>query len=237
MKTITPEATLGELVTAHPTLAREMERRGLDYCCGGRKSLAEACGDSGIDVDATIAALVDAAGDHQPEAWSTMGVAQLVKHVEETHHRYLWDEMPRLSALLDKIVMVHGGRHPELADVRDCFTEIRADLEPHMHREEQVVFPMIAALAAPSGVPSPQGGSVQDPISVLIEEHDTVGDLMERMSALTSGYQTPADGCATYQACYAGLAEFESDTHLHVHKENNVLFPAAIALEQHLTHA
>ena len=240
MNVIDAEMTLAEVVNAHPSLARELERRGLDYCCGGARSLGLASTARGLD-PAVVAEELSAAvgvGDAAPD-WSTMSVTELVDHVEATHHRYLWDEMPRLSALVDKIVSVHGSRHPELGEVSRCYAQIRADLEPHMLKEERVLFPLIRELAASSMAASSTAveshcGSVRNPISVMLAEHDLVGTLLEELSGLTDGYQPPPDGCATYQACYAGLAELEADTHLHIHKENNVLFPAAIRLEQAL---
>ena len=155
----------------------------------------------------------------------------LVDHIEETHHRYLWKELPRVTSLLDKIVSVHGVRHPELAEISSCFVEVRADLEPHMVKEERVLFPMIRELASPTRIPTFPCGSLRNPISVMLSEHDTVGDLLARLRRLTDGYSPPADGCASYVACFAAMAELEADTHLHIHKENNVLFPMVFRLE------
>ena len=160
-----------------------------------------------------------------------MSADVLVDHLEATHHRYLWDEMPRVTALVDKIVSVHGARHPELAEVASCFAQVRADLEPHMLKEERMLFPMIRELAASTGMPSFHCGSLRNPISVMLSEHDAVGDLLAKLSRLTDGYTPPADGCASYVACFAAMAELEADTHLHIHKENNVLFPMVVRLE------
>lgn len=227
--------TLAAVVDAHPLLAREFERRNLDYCCGGRRTLAEACARNGLDAEATINELTAVASDASPSAeWTTMATDALVDHLEATHHRYLWDEMPRVTALLDKIVSVHGRRHPELTDVAACFTQVRADLEPHMLKEERVLFPMIRELAAASESPSFHCGTLQNPISVMMSEHDAVGDLLARLHHLTDGYMPPADGCASYVACFAALAELEADTHLHIHKENNVLFPLVLRMEAEL---
>ena len=232
---ITATTTLGDLVTAHPSLARELERRGLDYCCGGQRSLADACADEGQDVEAIVTDLTNLVHpDEAAPAWASMDMAALVDHLESTHHRYLWDEMPRLSALLDKIVAVHGARHPELEEIRACYSEIRADLEPHLTKEERVLFPMIRELATATAPPTFHCGTLGNPISVMLGEHDTVGDLLARLHALTDGYRTPADGCASYRAAFDGLAQLEADTHLHVHKENNLLFPQVLEHEQRL---
>ena len=153
----------------------------------------------------------------------------MVDHIETVHHRYLWAELPRITALVDKIVTVHGERHPELAEVQRLYTELRADLEPHLAREEQELFPMIRQLAATTDGPQVDNRALTAQIEALASEHETVGDLLDELNRVTSGYATPADGCASYAACYRALADLEADTHLHVHKENNVLFPAVRA--------
>ena len=163
-----------------------------------------------------------------------MGLTDLVDHLEATHHRYLWDELPRLSALVAKIVSVHGDRHPELAQVEACFGEIRHDLEPHLLKEERVLFPMIRELDVATEPVSFHCGTLRNPISMMLREHDAVGDLLAQLRRLTNGYRPPADGCASYVACYAGLAEMEADTHLHIHKENNLLFPRVVRIESEL---
>lgn len=237
MNTIDPRAGLGELVTAHPRLAREFERLGLDYCCGGGQSLAEACSSKGLDITATAHALAEVVADDAVADWATMGAADLVDHLEATHHRYLKEELPRLSALVAKIVGVHGERHPELVDVAACFDLVRADLEPHLLKEEQILFPMIRELAASPVAPSFHCGTLRNPISVMLAEHDAVGALLARLRLLADDFEPPADGCASYVACFAGLAEMEADTHLHIHKENNLLFPAVVRLEAELAPA
>lgn len=229
---IDPSTTLGDLVTARPGLARELERLSLDYCCGGDRTLADACSQQGLDVDETAAAL-GAAGPPAAEPWASFGPVELVDHLEATHHAYLHDELPRLVALATKVAIVHGGRHPELAEVDRLVLELRADLEPHLIKEERVLFPMIRDLAtAVTSTPGPAfpGRGVLQPIAVMLREHDRVGELLAELRAVTSGYVVPDDGCASYQALYAGLAALEADTHLHVHKENNLLFPAVEAL-------
>ena len=229
MSTIDTSTGLGALVTAHPELARELERRGLDYCCGGARSLGEACRALDLDPEVTAQelsmALVPGA---EPDDWAGMGPVELVDHLEATHHRYLWAELPRLTDLVAKIESVHGERHGELHDVAACFGEIRSDLEPHLLKEERVLFPAIRELAETGRV-----GSVplDGPISVMLREHDRVGDLLARLRDLTDGYRVPDDGCGSYRACYEALAELEADLHLHIHKENNVLFPAVAQLE------
>ncbi len=164
--------------------------------------------------------------------WASMDPVELVDHLEATHHAYLHAELPRLDALADKVTGVHGERHPELHEVQATVRALRTDLEPHLTKEERVLFPMIRELATASTPPTFHCGSLENPISVMVVEHDRVGELLSTLRAQTDGYRTPADGCASYRALYDGLAELETDTHLHVHKENNLLFPAVVALER-----
>jgi regulator of cell morphogenesis and NO signaling len=231
METIDPTMTLGALVTLQPGLAREMERRGLDYCCGGRQSLTDACRQAGLDPEITTRELMAAVAGEPPSDWSTMNAVQLVDHLEATHHRYLWNEMPRLSALVAKVASVHGDRHGELGYVAACYADVRADLTPHLLKEERILFPMIRELAVADAPPMFHCGTLRNPISVMLGEHEAVGDLLSKLRTLTNGYEPPADACASYVACYAAFAELEADTHLHIHKENNVLFPLVLRME------
>lgn len=233
----TIDSTLADIVTSRPSLARALEARGLDYCCGGRATLRDACAAQQLDADAVFADLtVGAAGaTESAPGWATMSLAELVDHLEGTHHEYLWAEMPRLTQLAEKVLAVHGERHPELTDIATCYATIRADLEPHLTKEERMLFPMVRELSSASAAPAFHCGSLRNPISVMLAEHDTVGELLAQLRGLTNGYQPPADACASYDALFAGLAELEADTHLHVHKENNVLFPAIVDLEHQLS--
>jgi len=228
--------SLAELVTSAPGAARVLERFGLDYCCGGQQRLGDACASRGVDSAAVLEALAALAPEPEPD-WASMPPDRLVDHLEATHHAFLKSELPRLGALAEKVAGVHGRRHPELEETRATFEALRADLEPHLLKEERVLFPMIRELAAPAALPVFHCGTLRNPISVMRVEHDRVGDLLARLRALTGGYQTPADGCASYRALFEGLAELEADTHLHVHKENNLLFPAVLALESRLGRA
>lgn len=222
---IDPAMTLGDIVTLRPSLAADLERRGLDYCCHGGRTLAEAARDAGLDAQTVADELSAMHADDSVAEWASLGLAELVDHIETVHHHYLWAELPRISALVDKIVTVHGERHPELADVQRLYTELRSDLEPHLVREEQELFPLIRQLAAAADGPQVDTHEIAAQIATLMSEHETVGELLEELNRVTSGYTTPADGCASYAASYRALAELESDTHLHVHKENNRLFP------------
>ena len=236
MHSLDPSSTLGEIVTANPAAARVFERLGLDYCCHGAHTLHDAATGAGLDPQAVVAEL-DAAGAAGAAdagtgdtgaaagaAWASFEPAELAQHVVATHHQYLWEQMPRVGALVDKIVAVHGDRHPELATVQSLYRTLRDDLEPHLTLEEQQVFPAIRRVTSDeaSGADRDLLGRQLDEIG---EEHVKVGALLEELRAVTSGYTPPADGCPTYVATYQGLAEMEADIHLHVHKENNVLMP------------
>lgn len=223
---IDPSMTLGEIVTLHPSLAVDLERRGLDYCCHGARTLAAAAGEAGLDPQTVADELSAARVDEPPAAWASFGPAELVDHIESVHHRYLWDELARISALVDKIVAVHGTRHPELGEVQRLYAELRADLEPHLVREEQVLFPIVRRSLAAGDQAMSDAEDLTAEFESIAVEHETVGELLEELRRVTGGYEVPADGCATYAACYRALAELEADTHLHVHKESNVLIPS-----------
>lgn len=230
---MTEDPTLASIVTANPAAARVLERHGLDYCCGGARRLRDACAARGIDPDQVVAELAAEPAVPAPE-WGAMGPAELVDHIVATHHAYLDGELPRLQALATKVAGVHGGRHPELVRVAELVDALRADLEPHLAKEEQVLFPMIRELTGATTRPAFHCGTLQAPIRVMLAEHDRTGDLLAQLRTLTDGFTPPADACTSYTALYEGLAALESDVHLHVHKESNVLFPAVLVLEAEL---
>jgi regulator of cell morphogenesis and NO signaling len=231
MTTVTADRTLADVVTTDPAASRVFEGFTLDYCCGGRRRIDEACAAAGVDVDAVLEALGDL--DPAPQVdWAAMGPAELTGHLEATHHAYLHTELGRLTALVEKVIGAHGARHAELTEVGATYAELRAELEPHLAKEEQVLFPMIRELETAEKAPAFPCGSLQNPISVMLAEHDRAGELLATLRLLTDGYSAPADGCASYRALYEGLAELEVDVHLHVHKENNLLFPAVVDLEE-----
>lgn len=237
MNRIDTQMTLAALVTERPELAPQLEMLELDYCCSGQRRLIDAINEAGLDPTDTVDVLEAVAQEASAADWTGMTMTDLVAHVESTHHVYLREALPRVDALAAKVADVHGESHPELIDVRSAFSELRADLEPHLLKEENVLFPMIRELGSATEAPSFHCGTLQNPIAVMAAEHDSVGELLARLRRLTSGYTVPTDGCASYQALYSGLAELEADTHLHVHKENNELFPQAIAAEAALAAA
>ncbi|MFV0317381.1 MAG: iron-sulfur cluster repair di-iron protein [Microthrixaceae bacterium] len=223
-------ATIAEMTPRAPAV---LESFGLDYCCGGATTLAVACEEVGASptlVTDELAKVAQVEPDGRND-YADMDPAELTVHLESVHHSYLHEEMPRLDALAEKVATVHGENHPELLEVRRLYRELYADLQPHLLKEEQVLFPMIRELVENEGNAEFHCGSLSNPISVMMSEHDRDGELLAELRSVTDGYATPDDGCASYKALYDGLAELERDTHLHIHKENNILFPAVVALE------
>ncbi len=225
--------TLADLVTATPGAARVLERHHLDFCCGGGRSLTAACEDAGIDAEALLAEIDALAPDGEAD-WTSMGVGELVDHIEAVHHAYLHEEMPQLSALAAKVQAVHGERHPELMYATAAYEALRADLLPHLLKEERVLFPMIRVLASSDRVPEFHCGSLANPIEMMLLEHDTTGEFLSSLREITADFAVPDDACASYRSLFERLEQLEADTHLHIHKENNVLFPAVLELEARL---
>jgi regulator of cell morphogenesis and NO signaling len=205
------------------------EALGIDYCCGGKLPLAEACARRGLDTETVrrLLARADAGEASDTADWRSARLADLCGHIVATHHAFLRRELPRLRELLAKLARVHGDRHPELRETFAVFGPFADDLERHMEKEERVLFPLIARIESGE---VPRTPFVLQPIAVMEAEHDEAGGAMKEMQRMTSGYAVPADGCNTYRAAMAGLAELESDMHAHVHKENNILFPRAAQL-------
>jgi regulator of cell morphogenesis and NO signaling len=230
MSSVDHEPTLADLATSAPGSAHVLERFGLDYCCGGRRTLSDACHASGVDVAELLEALADVVDSPAPD-WADLGPAALADHIEATHHAYLHEALPHLGSLVVKVREAHGRRHPELVDVARVFEDLRADFVPHLFKEERVLFPMIRQLEA-GKLAARDDVSLHRPISMMIFEHEQGGEVLSLLHELTDGYQPPEDACASYRALYAGLAELEADTHLHLHKENNLLFRAVLALER-----
>ena len=229
--------TVREIALAQPTSIRVFEQYGIDYCCGGRKPLTEACASRSLEVDAVIAALeAAAAGADEPVSdLAGKSLTGLSAHIVATHHEYVRRELPRLAALAQKVVNRHGETHPELPVIQATLTRLGAELTQHLEKEEIVLFPYIARLerAVAEGEARPQGcfGTVSNPIAMMTREHDAAGLLLEVIRTKSSNFTTPEGACPTYHAFYDGLREFEQDLHQHIHLENNLLFPRAVELE------
>lgn len=229
--------TVGELVVERPSRARVFERFGIDYCCGGKMSLQQACQKQGIDPQAVLAALEQVSESPETDVrdWSTATLSELADHVEATHHAYLKREFPRLEFLTGRVAERHGDVRPELRKLHEVFLAFKSDLEAHMAKEEKVLFPMCRQLGNAVSAPEFHCGSVSNPVAVMVREHDHAGEDLRQMRKLTGGYVPPEDACNTYRAMLSGLADLEADMHQHVHFENHVLFPKAIAAESPLT--
>ena len=231
--------TVGKIVAQRPALSHVFELANIDYCCGGKKTLEEACRENGLDPQALVARLEQAAlgSDSEPVVdAAAMSLTELATHIEQTHHAYLRDELPRLDRLTAKVASVHGAEDPRLREVRDTLLAFAAELTSHMMKEEQILFPMIRTLEASDTLPAFHCGSIANPIRQMEREHHGAGDAMERMRLLTDGYTPPDWACNTYRAMLDALAHLERDMHQHVHKEDNVLFPKAAQLESELAH-
>lgn len=231
------QTRLADLVRNDPRTAPVLDRFGLDYCCHGHRTLQEASIDDHVAVSEVLDELLalGAGPETGTTPASSTDLATLVRHIINTHHAYVREHQPILAGWLEKLVDRHGARHPELLEVRGLFERLSSDLLQHMSKEENILFPFIDALAgaAATGHRAPLNpfGTVLNPIRAMEQEHVDAGNLLFRIRSLTGGYRPPSDACTTYRVCYDGLARFEADLHQHVHLENYVLFPRAIALE------
>jgi len=228
--------TVRDIALENSASIRVFEHFGIDYCCGGRKPLEDACAASQIEVDAVIAALEAAAlqpAESNPD-WSRLSLDALVAHIVTVHHGYVRAELPRLAFLGDKVVTRHGADRPEILAIRAALAHLDEELTSHLLKEEKVLFPYIAQFerSRTGGSSAPQACfcKVEDPIAMMVEEHDAAGSLLARMRELSGGFTPPEGACPTYRAFYDGLREFEADLHQHIHLENNVLFPRAIEM-------
>jgi regulator of cell morphogenesis and NO signaling len=234
MSTIDVQITVGELVRQRPSRTRVLENLGIDYCCGGKKTLAGASREKGLD-PATVAAVLAAAEQAGEPANNAdpakMTMTQLADHIEQTHHVYLKRELPRLVEISRKVASVHAGKSPTLKELAQVVDAMASEMTNHLAKEEEILFPALRELETVGHISHACFGTVANPIRMMEHEHDTVGEMLARIRQLTADYNTPEWGCNTYRAMTDGLRQFEADTHQHVHKENNILFPMAIEAE------
>jgi regulator of cell morphogenesis and NO signaling len=230
----TPAPTIGDLVAGWPELADLFDSLGIDFCCGGQRSLEDACREAGLDFPTVFERVLAIQADRLDGPATVPSLADLCEQIVATHHAYLRRQLPLIDRLLDRVVTAHLARHPELARLKRVFEEFAFDIGRHMAKEEQVLFPAIARLEQDGRLPAGPFGSVRDPIAVMEHDHDRAGDELGMMRELTAGFVPPADACPTYRALLAALIDLERDMHRHVHAENNVLFPAAQRLEADL---
>lgn len=236
--TVAIAKTVRELALEIPSATRVFEKLGIDYCCGGNISLEEACRKAKLDIDQVLDSL-EKAGTAVPERnaedWQIGPLTALIAHIRSTHHKYTREEIARLGPLFEKVCSVHGKKHPELLLIYEIFDDLAEELNAHMMKEEMILFPYItrmeAAVTKHEPIPRPPFGSVQKPVSMMEHEHDSAGNALRAMREASNGYSAPAEACVSFQSLYRALAEFEVDLHQHIHLENNILFPRAIAIE------
>jgi len=229
---------VGEIASTNPQSTKILEEAGLDYCCGGHESLHDACAHAGIPAEQILARLRASRAEAGPADadWASAPLADLTRHIREKHHRYVREAIPRVRALAGKVHAKHGANHPEILEIERLFLLLGQEMIMHMQKEEQILFPYIEALErcvkAKEPLEPPFFQTVRNPIYAMMKEHDSAGELTKQIRRISREYAPPPDACASYQALYQDLREFEADLHQHVHLENNILFPRAVELEQ-----
>ncbi|AUP81590.1 iron-sulfur cluster repair di-iron protein [Flavivirga eckloniae] len=240
MKTMLKDSQkqIGQFVAEDFRTAAVFSNYGIDFCCRGDRTVEEVCDKNDINVSELLGKLqnVLSSTTGQNIDYKSWPLDLLVDYIEKTHHRYVAKKVPVLLQFLDKLCNVHGENHPELFEINEHFKASAGELAAHMKKEELVLFPfvkkMVNATISQSGIQAPHFGTVENPIAMMKDEHDNEGVRFREIAKLTNNYTPPADACNTYRVAYAMLEEFEKDLHLHIHLENNILFPGAIKLEQ-----
>jgi regulator of cell morphogenesis and NO signaling len=233
--------TVRDLALEIPGATRLFEKAGIDYCCGGQRSLTDACASAGVTMEDMINSLKLVKSAHTPGEepnFLTATLAELIDHIVGKHHVFTKTELQRLRALVDKVHGVHGENHPELTQLRSLFQNLSSELEPHMLKEEMVLFPYVVRLESAArnqqSVSTPPFVTVANPVRMMLLEHEAAGYLLEKMRQITANYTPPADACMSYKTLYEALDALEKDLHQHIHLENNVLFPRAVEMEGQL---
>lgn len=234
------EETLGQIAAKDLRKAEIFKKYGLDFCCGGKKTVKQACAENGLDATAIEQELQQADKNYalRPLPYGDWSLDFLADYIVNTHHSYVKKSLPDLRGYADKVARVHGKRHPELIHIVKLVEEVNAELSAHLVKEERVLFPYIKELVASKNNTRPAQaadfGTVQNPINMMEMEHEMVGKNMEEIRALSNNFVLPDDACASYGLLYKMLDEFEGDLHTHIHLENNILFPKALELEKRL---
>ncbi len=233
------EETLGELAVKDLRKAAVFKKYGLDFCCGGKKTVKEACMEKGLDITRIEEALQEVDRTKlpgQPLAYDEWDLSFLIDYILNTHHAYVKKALPELMKYMTKVAGVHGQNHPELLVIKELLGEVNKELSAHLFKEERVLFPYIKELiSAESGLRQPiasQFGTVQNPINMMEMEHELVGKNFEEIRSLSKDYTLPEDACTSYRVLYKSLEAFENDLHMHIHLENNIVFPKALLLEK-----
>ncbi|MEP2024489.1 MAG: iron-sulfur cluster repair di-iron protein [Reichenbachiella sp.] len=236
---INKKETIAKIVRQDYRAAQVFSANGLDFCCGGKVPLEEACEKHDLDLDVLLNELNAVINkDQVDESYESWTSTKLINHIVDVHHRYIEDTVPYLSRLLNKIAIVHGEGHPELEQIRDIFDEATDALYDHMKKEELILFPAIESIehakANNKQLPPFPFGSISNPIMAMEGEHDFEGDAFKQIAALSQNFTPPEDACNTYHVAFSKLQEFVSDLHRHIHLENNILFENAKRLELEL---
>ncbi|MEY8019311.1 iron-sulfur cluster repair di-iron protein [Muriicola sp. E247] len=231
---------VGQIVAEDYRSAAVFSKYGIDFCCNGNRNLYEVCSKKKVEVEIVVKEIeaLTSDGEKQGDNFNTLPLNVLADHIEQKHHRYVEERIPILKQYLHKINTVHGERHPELKEIYRLFSECAGELTMHMKKEELVLFPfirkMVLSLKHNEAVESPRFLTVTNPIQTMRDEHESAGDIFSKISSLTHSYTPPSDACSTYKVAFLMLKEFEEDLHLHVHLENNILFPKAEKLEREM---
>lgn len=232
--------TVRELALQFPQATRVFEQAGIDYCCGGGNLLGDACRTAGVDLDDLQRMLEKTAGTASTSSidFQRLTLTELISYILDTHHVFTRNEMARLDLLIAKVVAAHAESHSELLAMSTLLRQLFDDLTPHMFKEEQILFPFVVELEQSSlqgrAAPFAPFGTINNPIRMMMMEHDTAGEILRELRKLSSNYAVPVDACASYQTLYQSLETFERDLHQHIHLENSILFPKAIAMEEKL---
>lgn len=228
--------TVGQLVAECPGRARILENYGLDYCCGGKKLLLQACEEKGLDFPLLSREILayDATHIAQGTDWTRAPLAELADHISSVHHAYLQLELPRLEYLADRVFNAHGQKYSHLAELQEVVHHLSDELLAHTNKEEKVLFPWIKRIEAANSISELDYASVSNPIAVMEAEHADAGVALAKIRELTDNYMPPPDTCNTHRVFLSSLQELEQDLHVHINKENSILFPGAIAREREL---
>jgi regulator of cell morphogenesis and NO signaling len=240
---LTQNMTVGDIVVEFPQIRTVLETLGIDYCCGGKIPLNKAAEQAGLSADKVLADLTQALekteqDDASVEDWNATSLTELADHIEQTHHVFMKEQLPRLADLLNKTIRAHSERHGEMLNrLKHTYTSLKTDIEAHLGKEEQILFPLIRQMEAfqqnKGPAPDMHCGSIANPIRQMEHEHDVAGQFLTQMRRITSNYTLPDDACPTFMALFEGLDALEKDLHVHIHLENNILFPKAQDLEDH----
>jgi len=226
---------VGLLVAEQPLRAAVFDRFGIDFCCGGKQTLLDACEKAGIRTAAVIADLAEndahAAMQDVPDSWLNASLTELTNHIQQTHHAYLKLELPRLQALAEKVARVHGAKDSRLVEVVAVFSAMKQEIEQHTMKEDNILFPFMRQLDQGKGIPKAPFGTVANPVRCMESEHNDAGEALMKLRVLTDQYVAPEGACTSWLALLAGLAHLDQDLRTHIHKENSILFPKAIKAE------